>query len=241
MVPTICSHFLPKEQCFSFLLHQFERKLKNLGSVPNKYHYHNLALTKSLCFYPKYLVGVHILTHQHTSVILRRFFFHFGTVYLYRVVTISVTILPVPKLPNGHCMPPTDGSLQQIFARSFGQLVGGGMDMTGNNMCGLVNFFILYTFIYLQYIHTFVSFQGLQFKTLFSDYLYSGHTCVITSAALFIFEYSPKRWWIYHYLVQIVAIIGVLCILVAHEVTGFSLMKYYFDFKSTIFNSLRKN
>jgi len=49
------------------------------------------------------------------------------------------------------------------------------------------------------------------------DYLYSGHTCVITSAALFIFEYSPKRWWIYHYLVQIVAIIGVLCILVAHE------------------------
>ena len=102
-------------------------------------------MSKSLSPYPKYLVGVHILTHQHTSVILRRFFFHFGTVYLYRVVTISVTILPVPKLPNGHCMPPTDGSLQQIFARSFGQLVGGGMDMTGNNMCGLVIFFILYT------------------------------------------------------------------------------------------------
>ena len=168
-------------------------------------------MSKSLNPYQKYLVGVHILTHQHTSVILRRFFFHFGTVYLYRVVTISVTILPVPKLPNGHCMPPTDGSLQQIFARSFGQLVGGGMDMTGNNMCGLVFFF---HFIYI----TFVSLHGLQFKTLFRDYLYSGHTCVITSAALFIFEYSPKRWWIYHYLVQIVAIIGVLCILVAHEV-----------------------
>ena len=83
-----------------------------------------------------FLVGIHVLTHQHRSIILRRFFFHFGTVYLYRVVTISVTILPVPKLPPGHCMSPTDGSLQQIFARSFGQLVGGGMDMTGNNMCG---------------------------------------------------------------------------------------------------------
>jgi shingomyelin synthase len=131
------------------------------------------------------LAALHVISHRHTSIILRRFFFHFGTVYLYRVFTISLTILPVPKLPPNQCMPPTDGSLRQVLARSFGQLVGGGMDMTGNNMCG--------------------------------DYMYSGHTCVITSATLFILEYSPKRWWLYHYLCQIVAIIGVLCIMISHE------------------------
>ena len=80
--------------------------------------------------------GLHIITHRHTSIIMRRFFFHFGTVYMYRVFTISMTILPVPKLPPGHCMPPTDGSISQILARSAQQLIGGGMDMTGVNMCG---------------------------------------------------------------------------------------------------------
>ncbi|CAG5097678.1 Oidioi.mRNA.OKI2018_I69.XSR.g15182.t1.cds [Oikopleura dioica] len=49
------------------------------------------------------------------------------------------------------------------------------------------------------------------------DYMYSGHTSIITSSALFILEYSPRRWWVYHYIVQIAAIIGVFCILVAHE------------------------
>jgi len=131
------------------------------------------------------LTLVHIITHSHSSIVLRRFFFHFGTVYLYRVATIYVTILPVPKLAPGHCMPPTDGSLKQLFERSFGTLAGGGMDMTGKNMCG--------------------------------DYMYSGHTCVLTSTCLFILEYSPKRWWIYHYLVQFAAITGVICILIAHE------------------------
>jgi len=135
------------------------------------------------------LTLVHIITHSHSSIVLRRFFFHFGTVYLYRVATIYVTILPVPKLAPGHCMPPTDGSLKQLFERSFGTLAGGGMDMTGKNMCG--------------------------------DYMYSGHTCVLTSTCLFILEYSPKRWWIYHYLVQFAAITGVICILIAHEVPSY--------------------
>lgn len=131
------------------------------------------------------LVIIHIILHRHTSIVLRRFLFHFGSVYLYRVLTIYVTILPVPKLPQGHCMPRTNGTVRQILERSFQTLAGGGMDITGKNMCG--------------------------------DYMYSGHTCVLTSTALFIMEYSPKRWWFYHYLVQIAAIIGVLCISISHE------------------------
>jgi len=131
------------------------------------------------------LTLLHIVNHRHTSIVLRRFFFHFGTVYFYRVFTISVTILPVPKLPANYCMEPTDGSWGAIFKRAFGVLAGGGMDMTGKNMCG--------------------------------DYMYSGHTCVLTSATLFILEYSPKRWWLYHYLVTLSAIIGVTSIAISHE------------------------
>ncbi|CBY10575.1 unnamed protein product [Oikopleura dioica] len=131
------------------------------------------------------LSQLHIITHVHFSIVFRRFLFHVGTVYLYRVLTISVTILPVPKLPPGHCMPKTDGSIEQILGRAWKTLSGAGMDMAGMNMCG--------------------------------DYMYSGHTSIITSSALFILEYSPRRWWVYHYVVQIAATIGVFCILIAHE------------------------
>merc|ERR1711935_423756 len=142
------------------------------------------------------LTLLHIVNHRHTSIVLRRFFFHFGTVYFYRVLTISVTILPVPKLPEHHCMAPTDGTWGAILKRAFGVLAGGGMDMTGKNMCG--------------------------------DYMYSGHTCVLTSAALFILEYSPKRWWLYHYLVTVSAIIGVLSIAISHEHYTIDLIAAYY-------------
>ena len=128
------------------------------------------------------------MTHSHSSIVLRRLCFHFGTVYLYRVATIYVTILPIPKLAPGHCMPPTDGSFKQMLERSFGQLTGMGMDITGKSMCG--------------------------------DYMYSGHTCVLTSFCLFILEYSPKRWRIYHHFVKLAAITGTICILIAHEVSS---------------------
>jgi len=142
------------------------------------------------------LTLLHIVNHRHTSIVLRRFFFHFGTVYFYRVFTISFTILPVPKLPAGHCMPATDGTWSAILKRAFGVLAGGGMDMTGKNMCG--------------------------------DYMYSGHTCVLTSAALFILEYSPKRWWIYHYLVTLAAIVGVISIGIAHEHYSIDIIAAYY-------------
>ena len=89
-------------------------------------------------------VIIHIILHRHTSIVLRRFLFHFGSVYLYRVLTIYVTILPVPKLPQGHCMPRTNGTVRQILERSFQTLAGGGMDITGKNMCGSVGLTINY-------------------------------------------------------------------------------------------------
>ncbi|XP_034040647.1 phosphatidylcholine:ceramide cholinephosphotransferase 1 [Thalassophryne amazonica] len=53
--------------------------------------------------------------------------------------------------------------------------------------------------------------------TMCGDYLYSGHTVMLTLTYLFIKEYSPKRFWWYHWLCWILSAVGILCILLAHD------------------------
>lgn len=53
--------------------------------------------------------------------------------------------------------------------------------------------------------------------TMCGDYLYSGHTVMLTLTYLFIKEYSPKRFWWYHWLCWILSAIGIFCILLAHD------------------------
>ncbi|KAF5898770.1 phosphatidylcholine:ceramide cholinephosphotransferase 2, partial [Clarias magur] len=49
------------------------------------------------------------------------------------------------------------------------------------------------------------------------DFLYSGHTVMLTLTYLFIKEYSPRSFWWYHLLCWLLAAVGAVCILVAHE------------------------
>uniref|UniRef100_A0A3P9LZD1 Phosphatidylcholine:ceramide cholinephosphotransferase 1 n=1 Tax=Oryzias latipes TaxID=8090 RepID=A0A3P9LZD1_ORYLA len=49
------------------------------------------------------------------------------------------------------------------------------------------------------------------------DYLYSGHTVMLTLAYLFIKEYSPKRFWWYHWICWTLSAVGIFCILLAHD------------------------
>ncbi|XP_068183083.1 phosphatidylcholine:ceramide cholinephosphotransferase 1 [Antennarius striatus] len=53
--------------------------------------------------------------------------------------------------------------------------------------------------------------------TMCGDYLYSGHTVMLTLTYLFIKEYSSKRLWLYHWCCWILSAIGVVCILLAHD------------------------
>ncbi|KAJ1141778.1 hypothetical protein NDU88_008106 [Pleurodeles waltl] len=53
--------------------------------------------------------------------------------------------------------------------------------------------------------------------TLCGDYLYSGHTVILTLTYMFIKEYSPLRFRIYHWICWILSIVGVFCILLAHD------------------------
>ncbi|XP_005292542.1 phosphatidylcholine:ceramide cholinephosphotransferase 1 isoform X1 [Chrysemys picta bellii] len=49
------------------------------------------------------------------------------------------------------------------------------------------------------------------------DYLYSGHTVMLTLTYLFIKEYSPRRLWWYHWICWALSIVGMFCILLAHD------------------------
>lgn len=49
------------------------------------------------------------------------------------------------------------------------------------------------------------------------DYLYSGHTVMLTLTYLFIKEYSPWRYWWYHWFCWMLSAVGVFCILLAHD------------------------
>ncbi|MBN3312227.1 SMS1 cholinephosphotransferase, partial [Atractosteus spatula] len=53
--------------------------------------------------------------------------------------------------------------------------------------------------------------------TMCGDYLYSGHTVMLTLTYLFIKEYSPKRFWWYHWICWTLSAVGIFCILLAHD------------------------
>ncbi|KAL2082915.1 hypothetical protein ACEWY4_020688 [Coilia grayii] len=53
--------------------------------------------------------------------------------------------------------------------------------------------------------------------TMCGDYLYSGHTVMLTLTYLFIKEYSPKRFWVYHWVCWALSAVGIFCILLAHD------------------------
>ncbi|XP_058261400.1 phosphatidylcholine:ceramide cholinephosphotransferase 1 [Hemibagrus wyckioides] len=60
------------------------------------------------------------------------------------------------------------------------------------------------------------------------DYLYSGHTVMLTLTYLFIKEYSPRRFWCYHWGCGTLCVMGVFCILLAHDHYTIDVVVAYF-------------
>ncbi|OCT97162.1 hypothetical protein XELAEV_18009386mg [Xenopus laevis] len=72
----------------------------------------------------------------------------------------------------------------------------------------------------LQRILRLISGGGLSITgshILCGDFLYSGHTVILTLTYLFIKEYSPRHFWWYHLICWLLSAAGIICILVAHE------------------------
>ncbi|XP_051724357.1 phosphatidylcholine:ceramide cholinephosphotransferase 1 [Ctenopharyngodon idella] len=64
--------------------------------------------------------------------------------------------------------------------------------------------------------------------SLCGDYLYSGHTVMLTLTYLFIKEYSPRRFWWYHWLCWCLSAVGIFCILLAHDHYTIDVVLAYF-------------
>ncbi|XP_031175644.1 phosphatidylcholine:ceramide cholinephosphotransferase 2-like [Sander lucioperca] len=60
------------------------------------------------------------------------------------------------------------------------------------------------------------------------DFLYSGHTVMLTLSYLFIKEYSARWMWWYHWFCWLLSASGVLCILIAHEHYSIDVVVGYF-------------
>ncbi|XP_058266718.1 phosphatidylcholine:ceramide cholinephosphotransferase 2 [Hemibagrus wyckioides] len=133
---------------------------------------------------------------KHKSIVGRRFFFLMGILYLYRIITMYITTLPVPST-HMNCAPKlNDDSLGKVY-RVFQLVSGGGLSITGSHMmCG--------------------------------DFLYSGHTVILTLNSLFISEYSPRRMWWYHWICWLLSVVGMVFILVAHEHYSVDVVVAYF-------------
>ncbi|XP_071316008.1 phosphatidylcholine:ceramide cholinephosphotransferase 2-like [Trachinotus anak] len=60
------------------------------------------------------------------------------------------------------------------------------------------------------------------------DFLYSGHTVMLTLSYLFIKEYSPPWMWWYHWFCWLLSASGVVCILIGHEHYSIDVVIAYF-------------
>ncbi|XP_076842324.1 phosphatidylcholine:ceramide cholinephosphotransferase 2 [Brachyhypopomus gauderio] len=133
---------------------------------------------------------------KHKSIVGRRFFFLMGTLYLYRMITMYVTTLPVPSM-HMECAPKLYNNSMAKLSRVVQLFLGGGLSITGSHiMCG--------------------------------DFLYSGHTVILTLTFLFIREYSPRSLWWYHLICWLLSTVGVVCILLAHEHYSVDVIVAYF-------------
>lgn len=64
--------------------------------------------------------------------------------------------------------------------------------------------------------------------TMCGDYLYSGHTVMLTITYLFINEYSHRRFWWYPWACWVLSAVGIFCILLAHDHYSVDVVVAYF-------------
>jgi len=128
--------------------------------------------------------------HKHRSILLRRMFAIFGSVFLLRCVTMLITSLSVPgkhldckaKAPS-FFQPYT--SIWAKLGRAFAIWRGGGMSLQGVRTCG--------------------------------DYMFSGHTVTLTMLNFFITEYTSRRLYYLHTFSWVLNVFGIFFIAASHE------------------------
>jgi shingomyelin synthase len=125
------------------------------------------------------------LFHKHRFIVLRRIFLLVGIHYYYRALTMYVTALPKPN-EQYQCAP-----------------------KTGNDTTPLIIF---------QRVLKLLSGMGLSINgkhVYCGDYIYSGHTMTLIMTYLVIKEYSPRRWFLFHWFSLGVTTLGIVTLLLS--------------------------
>ncbi|XP_041973480.1 phosphatidylcholine:ceramide cholinephosphotransferase 2-like [Aricia agestis] len=145
-----------------------------------------LAVSEYLIMLSTTVAMLVVVFHKHRFIVSRRLFFIIGLLYLYRSVTMFVTVLPVSSRTYP-CSPKSsnDTTPLLIIRRMFYLISGFGLSINGK--------------------HTYCG-----------DYIYSGHTMVLVLSYLIVAEYSPRKLWPVHWAMWGSALLGVSFLLLAH-------------------------
>lgn len=141
-----------------------------------------------------------VMLHSHRLIILRRIWFLLGCLYYYRAITMFITVLPKAD-PKYTCHPKLDNSTA------------------------------LPAWVLTKRVLVLISGMGLSINgkhVYCGDYIFSGHTMVLTMGYLVIKEYSPRRFFLLHWISFFTSIIGVIMLLIARgHYTIDCLIAYY--------------
>lgn len=128
-----------------------------------------------------------VFFHVHRLVILRRFFLLVGTVFLLRCATMFITSLAVP---GKHLSESCVKSLNSTDLEHKLQLAWKITKGFGLSVVGV---------------------------NTCGDYMFSGHTTMLTFFNFFLLEYTPNEWKGFHIITWMLNLFGMFFILAAHE------------------------
>ncbi|KAK3888973.1 hypothetical protein Pcinc_007004 [Petrolisthes cinctipes] len=171
-----------------------------------------LTVSEILIIVSIYICILVVLFHKHRWILFRRVFVIMGLLYLYRSITMYVTVLPLAN-PNTYCSPKANHTTPILVIKRALQLLSGfGLSINGK-------------------------------QTFCGDYIYSGHTVCLVLAYLVVREYTPRRWWLLHWLFGLIAIGGVVMVLISRgHYTVDCVIAYYITTRTFyIYHTLANN
>ncbi|XP_057667125.1 phosphatidylcholine:ceramide cholinephosphotransferase 2-like isoform X2 [Diorhabda carinulata] len=138
-----------------------------------------------------------MIFHKHRFIVFRRIFLIMSLLYMYRAITMYVTVLPKSNI-NYPCAPKSnETSPLMIVKRVVKLMTGMGLSVNGQHVyCG--------------------------------DFIYSGHTVILTFTFLLVSEYTPKKLYLLHWLYWILSCVGVIMLEISHGHYSIDVIIAYF-------------
>ena len=102
------------------------------------YHQWGLKVCEIIIIISILLAFLTVLLHTHRMIVIRRVFLILGLLYMYRGLTMFVTVLPIPD-KNYKCAPQLKHTITffELISRVVTILTEGGLSLTGNKFyCG---------------------------------------------------------------------------------------------------------